>query len=564
MGFSDDDIRASHTIRIFGTNANGDLLRDIWLDVERIDIYRVTTQIDGHFQGLYRRLYWLDDPASNDYNADGNPARSEGLKKFCSPDQADQENPDEWVPVRTIIEMSFNERTDSNQRSGRRGNRTSADNQVRAVASRRCYHRDTTIDDAAAAAADQGRTAYVVASNQYDFVDGSEDKDNYIEVQYVSSTLEQSSAKEDEGKTQMVQTNWKNIHYLNFTDEAQGPANPIHGFDPPWALDPFQAVVNVNFGGGGLFAASMVFDSSGFNLKSSFLRAKMPSKTSEQSWTITGSFSPFNHVVETRCGTYGNPGNNPTTGAKGKPTFVFAGLDQDFSAADGSFINRSFIETSIDGGKTWTISYSSLNSLASTAAYNDDKQLFYVQIADNLDAPSFHWVTLSSPDGLAWSEAARFSAGSANPNYASPLLLDASSPLYKDATGQNCPDGVYGHDKKKRIVIAPYPKLTAYAAVKLYNGEQIEILKYDEHDTLLSRRVQSIGGMTRVFSVAFAGGIWTATGAAGDDTNSFGKIAWSIDDGTNWTISYAGSSSSTVSLITLGAPKPDFPSGTFT
>jgi hypothetical protein len=251
--FTDDDIRASHTIRIFGTNKDKEVLQDIWLDIERIDVFRVTSKIDGHFQGIYRKLYWFDDPDAPDYLEGGNPARTEGLKKLCSPDETDQEDPEQWVPVRTIIEMSWNESTDANELKATRGNRTDAENLVRAVAARRCFHRDTIIDDQVKAATDADPTlkAYVVASNKYDFTDvddkAKQDKDQFIEVQYVSFTLDTSSAKEDEGRNQGVQTSLKNIHYLNFTDKAKGPVNPVHGFDPPWALDPFQAIVNVQW-----------------------------------------------------------------------------------------------------------------------------------------------------------------------------------------------------------------------------------------------------------------------------------------------------------------------------
>src|SRR4029077_20785359 len=175
-------------------------------------------------------------------------------KKICSPDEEDQEDPEQWVPVKTIIEMAWNESSDSNNWKAQRGNRTDAENESRQVAARRCFHRDTIIDaDVDAATANNpDLKAYVVASDQYDFVDENDeteqDKDNFIEVQYVSSTLEMSTRKEDGGKSQEVQFGLKNIHYLNFTDEAKGPVNENHGFDPPWALDPFQAIVNVNFG----------------------------------------------------------------------------------------------------------------------------------------------------------------------------------------------------------------------------------------------------------------------------------------------------------------------------
>src|SRR4029077_2829218 len=154
----------------------------------------------GQFQGVYRILKWNDDPDDRSSKwqtpGEGNPARSEGLLKICSPDEVDQEDPEQWVPVKTIIEMAWNESSDSNNWKAQRGNRTDAENESRQVFARRCFHRDTIIDAEVDAATTNNPAlkAYVVASDQYDFVDVNDetkqDRDNFIEVQYVSSTLE--------------------------------------------------------------------------------------------------------------------------------------------------------------------------------------------------------------------------------------------------------------------------------------------------------------------------------------------------------------------------------------
>lgn len=374
MGFSDADIRASHTIRIFGTNEAGEVLSDIWLDIERIDIFRITAQLDGHFQGIYRRLYWLDDPASGDYNENGNPARSEGLKKFCSPDEEDQENPTEWIPVRTIIEMAWNESSDDNQWKARRGNRTSADNLVRAVAARRCFHRDTTIDADAQAAGDAGVAAYVVASDQYDFLADSDDKGQYIEVQYVSWTMDLSSNKQDQGKNQGVQFSLKNIHYLNFTDPAEGPVNPEHGFDPPWALDPFQAVVNCQFA---------------------------PAQEAMIAWGQNSK--------NTKDGIDYQPGfdSNPMFAASGlgftvtSLSMIVFGKPRDgaacFMAIDGSNIKRGVLNIAADG-IDWSVVLTVAESLD---AISFAGKAFFVA-SNDVDATSFLYTSF---DGMAWSRA---------------------------------------------------------------------------------------------------------------------------------------------------------------
>jgi len=263
MAFNPGDTRASHTIRIFGTNKDGEVLHDIWLDIERIDVYFshptvVTSKNGSHKQGIFRQLHWLDDPESNDY-AEEHPVRTEGTLKICSPDEEDQEDPEEWVPVKTIIEMDWKRTTHNDGMNPVRGNRTSADNESRLVEARRCFYRETIIDEDVDVAIENNPElkAYVVASDQYNFKtddyndpnDETKDEDNYIEVQYVSCTLDQSSPNAGSPKNQGIQTSFKNSHYLNFTKEAEGPFNEKHGFDPPWALDVFQAIVNVNWGG---------------------------------------------------------------------------------------------------------------------------------------------------------------------------------------------------------------------------------------------------------------------------------------------------------------------------
>ena len=265
MSFSANDMRGSHTIRIFGTNKDDEVLHDIWLDIERVDVLRISTKVDGIWQGQFIRLHWNDDPNGEGLGTaspgEGNPARETGTLQICSPDEEDQENPEEWVPVKTIIQMGWKKTTTlDNRMDVLSGNRTSANNQVRIIEARRCIHRDTIIDDKVDKATTDDPTlkAYVVPSDQYDFKtenyddpdDKTKDENTYIEVQYVSRTVNRSSTRADSNGTDQTEHFYiKNKHYLNFTKKAEGPANETHGFDPPWALDQYQAIVNVQWGG---------------------------------------------------------------------------------------------------------------------------------------------------------------------------------------------------------------------------------------------------------------------------------------------------------------------------
>src|SRR5580765_439877 len=133
--------RGSHTIRIFGTNKDDDVLQDIWLDIERMDLFVTSENINGFNHTVFNRLYWMDDPNDagnyNEASGGGNFARQRGTLKICSPDEEDQEDPEQWVPVAINISVHWNETKEDYQRTVSQGIRNSADNKARVVAARR-------------------------------------------------------------------------------------------------------------------------------------------------------------------------------------------------------------------------------------------------------------------------------------------------------------------------------------------------------------------------------------------------------------------------------------------
>ena len=254
MSGVDAEIRLTHTIRLFGTNKDFDVLQDVWVDIERIDVFHTNEQMDGHWQGVFYRLYWIDDPEDPEYNGgdNGNGARMVGFKKICSPDEKDQEKPEQWIPVGINMEMTWNEvDKDGNNLQSCQGNRNDAENLARVVGARRVSHHDTLIDDAVDSLTSQDPTlrAVVVPSDKYNFIDNTKDDGDYVETMYATQTYIASSTDSGTGnqKDQNIEFNLKNDYVLNFTDEAKGPANENHGFDPPWLLDPFQNIVNVKW-----------------------------------------------------------------------------------------------------------------------------------------------------------------------------------------------------------------------------------------------------------------------------------------------------------------------------
>ena len=116
--------RKTHVVRLTGTNRNGDVLNDIWVDVERIDQFEITTQtslpefnIENQWQEVQINLLWRDDPNGNNYSPeddlssdDEDNGRVHEIRKICDPQNtADLADPDEWVPVKSIVSINMNQ-----------------------------------------------------------------------------------------------------------------------------------------------------------------------------------------------------------------------------------------------------------------------------------------------------------------------------------------------------------------------------------------------------------------------------------------------------------------------
>jgi hypothetical protein len=170
------------------------------------------------------------------------------VTKVCSPDEPNQDDPEEWIPIRTAITMQFK----NGDQNIFRGFHTDPTNQSRRVNARRVYHSDTSIDDRAKAAyaADPTRRNFVVDEHDYQFTDGTQDKGQFVEAQVVVNYSDRSSGETGSGQgtdlNSKTAPDWQFV--IDATDPAQGPAGS-NGYNPPWALDPYQAIINLQFGG---------------------------------------------------------------------------------------------------------------------------------------------------------------------------------------------------------------------------------------------------------------------------------------------------------------------------
>jgi hypothetical protein len=248
------DTRTTHVIRIVGTNDNGDVLQDMWADVERIDIAKSATQtLDGGWQGHQRKHKWMDDPTADDYSPDGNPARTTEIVKVCDPSEVDVNNPVEWIPI-PVIKFMKSKGYDGDNNTGTQsqfhtGMDDDEDPTTRIVEVRKISHYDTNIDDDAQAAfdADTTLTAYVVQGSDYQRDDTTKDDSQFVDheiITYLKHRYNQTNT-DDGGVDVGLQTKLLNQYQIDESDPGDGTVVGDSGINPPYRLDPWQNIINV-------------------------------------------------------------------------------------------------------------------------------------------------------------------------------------------------------------------------------------------------------------------------------------------------------------------------------
>jgi hypothetical protein len=254
--------RKTHVVRLLGTNSNGDVLQDIWVDVERIDQMTIRTQtslpqfnFENQYQEVNIQLKWRDDPngdnyiAEDDLSADAGTARVHEIIKVCDPEAtSDFENPDEWVPVKTIKHIDMNQKGVGISQKRFVAESINAD---RKVNPRRFDHYDTNIDADAQAAfdGDPSLKAYVVPGANYQRDDASKDDSQYVEHEVIEHLEKHINAEafSSGGHDQGVQLRLKNQYLIDESEPAQLAKTGPDGRNPPYRLDPFQNIINCNF-----------------------------------------------------------------------------------------------------------------------------------------------------------------------------------------------------------------------------------------------------------------------------------------------------------------------------
>ncbi|MGY4476339.1 hypothetical protein [Bradyrhizobium sp. USDA 3364] len=247
--------RKTHITRIFGTNRSGDILSDVWADVERMDIIKSSHQVppDLQWQGLQRQLRWCDDPNADDYSEDGTPSRIMETVKVCDPAATeDLDDPDEWIPIQVIKGLKSRVETGTEVNGGTAMSRFLASvtqqelTTARKIEVRKISHHDTSIDDDAQAAADAGLKQYVVPSNQYEKDDSTKDDTQYVDHEII--TYLKTSGNHGDVSGQRGQTKLLNQYLIDESDDPDGSVTGSSGYNPPYRLDPYQNIINVKFG----------------------------------------------------------------------------------------------------------------------------------------------------------------------------------------------------------------------------------------------------------------------------------------------------------------------------
>lgn len=240
--------RKTHVIRILGTNKAGDILSDLFVDVERIDVAKTVTQTqETLYQGRQRKLLWNDDPDGGD--GTGNPSRTTVDVKIFGQDQ-DINDPEEFIIVKAIKYMKIKRTSQGVQRKflddPSLDVRTS-----RIVEVRRISNCVTSIDDEAQAAFDNDATrkVYVVPGSRYTLDLTTKDLTQYVEheiVKYLKGRGDNGQANLGQSFDQGKQTKVLNQYIIDQSDPSPGTDDlGLNGFNPPFRLDPFQTIVNV-------------------------------------------------------------------------------------------------------------------------------------------------------------------------------------------------------------------------------------------------------------------------------------------------------------------------------
>lgn len=248
--------RKMHIVRIFGKKRNGDRNGDIWVDLVRFD--ELGMKLEGEAlhssqqytnrQDTTMKFKWPDtDGTELDTTVPGF-SRLTRILKICSPSEKDFKDPDEWVPVHVIRTIRHDAAGSGTQRKLMD---TFSEKNRKTWKNRRFVHYDTSIDDAAKQAFDEGFDVYRTTTDQYEIIEDSKSDDDYIEHQVAEEFENQMTHHwvDTFGDDLKNTVKLKQQYLVDFSVEAKMEETGEFDKNPPWVLDPFQNIINSTFGG---------------------------------------------------------------------------------------------------------------------------------------------------------------------------------------------------------------------------------------------------------------------------------------------------------------------------
>lgn len=567
MGVEDEG-RITHVRRVYGKDEQGNDDQDRWVDIEVIDelmtsgsgtvaytksnnpfLVRALAILNAQIKGQkIRYIFKADDPTDN-------TQRKTETKTVTDPNDKSSS-----IDVDVTTELMVNLIVEKSDQTFRRRVifKNGGGNVERKTSARRVFHCDLK-SDPEKPPSDPGD--YLAAADS-----DHPDKDQYVEAEVIEQQRFRRAEKEIYLDTLFE---WLPDNSKLFRDLPSEPASGGNGIDPPWRLDPLQTIINVNWGatGGSFVTAGFFWVMPNPEARYANLENKETAETAKwQGLGKLGFFSVYS-AAYARVGT-------DKDGKGGTPVFVLAGMADDSS-------HDAQIQISNDG-KTWRrvyyrdrtpekISLASLNAVV----WDENEKAFFAAAglyeSDFEIDPIVHEydILLKSSDGESWSEVARKEIIGTDTTMVEGLICAHCSDKVKDKRGYSVPGGIYGEKKTGKdssIIIAPStPREVRYGAVAqgvltIRRDEQSSSVTITAEETKDGKKKTTSGSSDvgfPVFAVAYAGGIWIATGAPtilkydGTDT---GCTAVSTDDGKTWKkVDSVGS----VCLVAIAAPKAD-------
>ncbi|WP_375782922.1 hypothetical protein ACE10Z_23700 [Bradyrhizobium sp. Pha-3] len=248
--------RKTHIVRIFGVDRQGNIIPDMYADVERMDVVKQAMQIppDRQWQGTQRTFHWCDDPNSDDYAPDGTPSRIIEIVKVCDPTTTTNfEDPDEYIPIKSV--KGIRTRVEGQEINGGTGMDrflASVTNEelttARVVQVRQIVHHDTSIDAAAAAAAANGQKEYVVDPANYEKDLSTRDDTQHIDQEIILYLKHKGNVAALAGLAR--QTKLLNQYLIDESDPPSGDVTGPAGYNPPYRFDFLQSIINIKFSSG--------------------------------------------------------------------------------------------------------------------------------------------------------------------------------------------------------------------------------------------------------------------------------------------------------------------------